>query len=143
MKRKIFIIILALTILLFSSCFYVSDSGKRPNDFPGTKWVSEDPDIWFEVKERYDMPGKLTVDGESIDIIVAFDFGAGMNIYEGTGKSDCVDDDAIWIFFGRCEFSPDKLIVKPHRQNKHTNDYKDLFLNYQYEEIIFIREDIK
>lgn len=51
--KKILMVISALLIamLICSGCVIDPMQGKRPVDFPGAKWVCDNPDIFFEVRK--------------------------------------------------------------------------------------------
>ena len=85
MKRiTIFIITIALIgMTLLSSCGVDFFHGKRPIDYPNTRWVSENPDIYFEVgKNRGMIYGQITIEDDIIEIIVSFDYGAGVEFLD-------------------------------------------------------------
>jgi hypothetical protein len=84
MKTKFLltIIIASVGVAILSSCvdFY---HGKRPIDYPNTRWVSQNPDIFFEVgwcgRITY---AQITVNGEvtEIDVIMGVGMGGGVDL---------------------------------------------------------------
>jgi len=128
-KKKNFFIILTLFIL-FSNCDV--HSGKRPLDYPPAKWVSEEPEMWFEIGKsdnsayspRENIYGFLVLDGHNIEIEVFFDGGNGI-YFNATSDFDKFTK-------GHCKFRSDKLIVKIDKE-------RDGFLNGLYKTITFIR----
>ena len=123
MKKLLIIISM---VLLLSCCGVDFHSGKRPYDYPSTKWVSEDPEIWFG--GRYDhnhgFDGLLLVDGQSIEINVFFNKGSGVSFTKRY-------EDELGTR-GLCKFSPDKLIVKIDKE-------RDTYFNGRYKTITFFR----
>ena len=62
-KKLAALLLVSIIVFSFSSCDtnflnkilpgnYDASFGKRPDYFPNTKWVSEEPNIWFEVIEE-------------------------------------------------------------------------------------------
>jgi hypothetical protein len=128
-------------MVILSSCGVDFYSGKRPSDFPNTRWVSIDPDMFFEVNMKYaeltgsKTYGEINIDGVITEIAVSFDYGTGVGFrdisyYEGKGINSYA-----WLFWGRGKFSKDKLVVT-------ITDNSRGFLDDSITEIIFIREDM-
>ena len=136
---------IALTIALLTGCvdFY---TGKRPIDYPNTRWVSENPDMYFEVGNSVSVEyAQIMMHGEVIELICGFDHGVGITFYDVSAfipadPSNPNDIDGVrfegWLFMGLCEFSKDKLVAKI------TNNGKG-FLDKSIKEITFLREDIQ
>ena len=72
MKRILcFVLALAIVTVSLSGCWwYKNYMGKRPCDQPNTKWMSEDGQIYFWVKEKGPGTGKMIIGDETIDIHV-------------------------------------------------------------------------
>jgi hypothetical protein len=108
-------------------------SGERPIDYPPARWISDTPNIWFDVvpyfkdenKEWSDLEGILETSEQSIKIIVWFPSTDVVVIREQ------VDKDNRWLR-GTCKFSPEKLIITIEKE-------EDTLLNGQYDTITFIR----
>ena len=97
-------------VLKFHGNYYVGQ-GSRPTDFPGTKWISEDPDIWFDVIVTNDdtgqreLQGVLNKDGILMNITLFINPNGTIFIFDAsTGKGR--------IMTGMCNFYPGKLIVE-------------------------------
>lgn len=106
--------------------------GERPNDYPPAKWISETPDLWFEIPlfddssgrpERYE--GQLTIDGQGEVIYVAFGYIDQIYIVKE-------NDDEPYTLEGHCKFSPEKLVVTVDKE-------KDTLLHGQYDTLTFVR----
>jgi hypothetical protein len=70
--KKCFVIAIAILIFVLSSGCDMH-SGKRPCDYPPAKWVSEEPEMWFEgVYKIYGFDGCLVLDGQIIEIKVFY-----------------------------------------------------------------------
>jgi len=144
MKRiKIFIITITLIgMTLLPNCFVDFYTGKRPIDYPNTRWVSENPDIYFEVTRNGEMTyGQITIDGDAIEIIVSFDYGTGIDFYDLSAYTPPNEsnrygaiDGTNWLFWGSCKFGKDKLIVTIKKNRE--------FLDDSIKKIIFVREDL-
>lgn len=89
MKRITAIILCALIVFSFSGCKYWI--GKRPSDQPLTSWVSEDGNIFFSIDEMGGGHGTMCVNGEKIEIYVAF----GPTVETDILLADQVDDEGI------------------------------------------------
>ena len=128
--KKVFCVAILILIIIpiLSGCNMYA--GERPNDYPSAKWISESPDIWFmsEYGESDFDYGEAVLDGETIEIMVFFDYSNGIYI---SAKSD--DRDTPFTK-GFCTFRPDKLTVKIDEERDNF-----LFLNGQYETITFNR----
>jgi len=148
MKKLLNFMLIISLLIIFSGCnMYNFHHGKRPIDFPDTKWVSDDPDVWFEVDGSTDsseLYGKMLENGEYIDIVVSWDSGGAISIYRADIKEGIEYGEYYnWLLYGSCKFTPERLIVETYKKNKHANNYKDLIFNYQYDEITFIKENIE
>jgi hypothetical protein len=140
--RKLVITVLAVFLLVvFSSCYWPWK--KWPTDQENTRWVSLDPDIYFEVSAKFNditknnTYGKINIDGVVTEIAVSFDFGDGVEFRPAFAFTDSggIDGDA-WLFMGKWDFSPDKLVVDI------TNNTKG-FLDDSIKTITFYREEIE
>ena len=128
-QKKCFFIILTFFIF-FSGCDM--HSGKRPYDYPPAKWVSEKPEMWFNIGKsdnsaytpREKIYGFLVLDGQTIEIEVFFDKGDGVYFNE--------INDFDTFTKGRCTFRSEKLVVKIDKE-------RDNFLKGLCETITFIR----
>lgn len=131
MKKLVFVFI--IICLLLQGCADMN-SGKRPSDYENTKWVSQNPNIYFEVSDDFSETtgtntyGKITVGEMSTEITVLFDYGNGVIFRElssGTGSQ---------ILEGTCTFSNDKLIVK-------VDNYEEAWFD-SIDEITFIKHPL-
>ena len=69
MKRfYIMIVVVAITMIVLSSCRYKSWQGKRPCDQPNSEWMSENKSITFFIDKNGAGTGKIVNDNEVIDI---------------------------------------------------------------------------
>ena len=155
MKRLIVCIFAILVLqMLFAGCdryLYV-----RPDNYPNTRWVSENPDMYFEVGRGpiADVTyAQIIIDGEVIEMKVGFDVSNARVIYvsdpsyydvepELTGGVYSGSDPLFsqyQIFRGLYKFrpDPDRLIVYDIQRDREG------FLDDSIEEIVFIRENIK
>jgi len=130
--KKMFIGILTISIILnLSGCIY--KPGQRPTDYGPAIWISEDPDIWFEVLEydqnrNYQTIGQLTLNGNVYNFIAYFNYASGVRFTDAEDRSN-------EYFIGSCKFGPEKLIIK-------VNPKYDRIFNGQVKEITFIRTEI-
>ena len=131
MKKGFFIILsFFICILLFDCDMH---SGRRPYNYPPAKWVSKEPEMWFEIDQsdnsantpKEKIYGCLVLDGQNIEIEVFFD--RGISVYFNSIN----DFDSFTR--GSCKFHPDKLVVKIDKE-------MDNFLNGLCKKITFIRE---
>ena len=53
MKKSVLVLTVIITVSMLCSCADFN-AGKRPCDQNNTRWVSENPDIYFEVNEKYE-----------------------------------------------------------------------------------------
>lgn len=158
MKAKIVALSLCIGLILFSfsSCenFDIRDYipgnwdpyyGERPVDYPSAKWVSTDPDIWFEVEEDSHVGervyGRLTLEDTPVDISVRFNRQSRrVQIYVTSPDFD-TGYDGKQILVGTCDFGPDKMVMYVHEEDEETEWLEDYFEG-KYKKITFIREDI-
>lgn len=109
-------------------------SGERPTDYLPSKWVSYDPDIWFEVMTQDDQDhrtgtGKMVLGDQIIDIEICFDMGVYMWIFD-LG----VEEDRR-LAAGRCKFGADQFVVTI------TDIYNTDIWSDDCKQITFIREE--
>jgi hypothetical protein len=78
--KKIALALILLTVATLLSCSFDLSAGKRPTDQLNTRWVSTDPDIYFEVSDKYEditgswTYGQINIDGVITEIMVGFDY---------------------------------------------------------------------
>ena len=135
--KKILSMVLIFALLL-NSCMYVPN-GEYPFDYPAAMWVSEEPDIWFEVTDttgRSDAKGELTIGDEVYEIVMSFSYSYSVVVING--YDSVYSDKRNWLFRGRCKFGAEKLIVKIDKDEK----FPDIF-NGEVDEITFIRIPIE
>lgn len=135
MKKMINAVLLIFPILLLVQCDnYV---GERPLDYPETRWVSENPEMWFDIADLYGNPyddyvyGTLISDGKQVEIRVFFDKGSGIYFASKNGNSDSP------FTRGTCEFSSEKLIVTIDKERDNFEVMKGKF-----DKIVFIKQPL-
>jgi hypothetical protein len=131
MKKVIIGIVTIAIIMSLSGCIY--KPGQRPTDYGPALWISEDPDIWFEVleydqKRNYQTKGQLTINGNAYSFSAYFNYASSVNFTD-------TEDYTKRYFKGSCIFGPDKLIVK-------VDPKYDYIFNGSVKEITFIRTEI-
>lgn len=147
--RKIFLsVFMVMVLFLLQGCAIDRYVGKRPSDQDNTKWVSEEPDIYFEVSDKYaditgcNTYGKIVMEGIETEIAVSFAAGSTrvkfrpVSSYhkEDNEENSYIDGDD-WLFLGKCRFSNDKLVVTVSNNEKG-------FLDESIEKITFIKEKV-
>ena len=108
------------------------------NNFPETKWVSEDPDIWFIIESGQEdevygeiCPGEIKINGEAKKITVSFrGFSTAVHFYELDSDGNAID-----YLRGTCKFYSDKLVVKVTKKS-------DELYGGKYKTITFVKEDL-
>jgi hypothetical protein len=144
MKKYIIVACICLIALSFTGCDPYA--GKRPNNYTDTKWVSGDPDIYFEVSDKYykivgfNTYGRININGDSIDAVVAFNMGRGVSFDDVASyhidESGEAGYSPIPLFGGECKFGKDKLVVKiTHNEAGLLPD--------DVKEITFVREPLE
>ena len=129
--KKILLLVLVCIMCCLCGCDMYVD--RRPPDYINTKWVCNDPDIWFEVDDEHNILGEIKINGEVKPITAFFNMGCEVDFYPSTMLDEnAVIDRKEIIIKGNCSFRKYKLIVKVN--------YDTLF-NNQYEKLIFIREN--
>ena len=135
MKKIIICLLLVMFFIAFiSACDPNAD--RMPISYPNTRWVSEYPDMFFEIKSPranfYTASyAQIIIDGEIIELIVGFRHS---QMFVHDIDADLVRDPS--IFSGSGRFSPYRVII---RITRNPNG----FLDDSIEEIIFYREDIE
>jgi len=151
--KKLIVCVLNILVLLvfFTGCDPFA--GATPDNYPNTRWVSENPDMYFEVGrdrtlfEQYSTAdityAQIIIDGEVIEMQVSFGPGGFIQVTDmsydvQTGmRFDNNGFCEVLLFRGLCRFSPDSLTV--YDIDKH----RPGFLDGSIEEIVFIRVNIK
>ena len=128
MKNRGLLAIIVMFLIVVSSSCVDFNSGKRPNDYDNTKWVSTQPDIWFEVHNRK-CTGEATINDKVTKIYVSFDYGNTVEIYP-MGKNSL--DEVLMI--GRCKFSKEKLVVFVSKNEKGLADESVTEITFMKEE---------
>ena len=117
MKKTIKIIqSIIISVMILSLCGCVDLYGRfKPNSDPNEKWISKDTNIYFGWNEEKDcLYGKVPLNGETIDIYVDFNYGAGIYFYR-YGDGNLSRDNL--LFTGQCTFRKGKIIVKDINPN--------------------------
>ena len=134
--KNIFKFTVALfAIVLCTGC--IPYQGERPFDYPPARWISQMPDLWFDVGDMsFYQDGtkeillevQLTTENQIIDVTVSFDYTDRIFVVRKIdGAKPC-------FFEGHCKFSPEKLVVTVEKDS-------DSLLNGQYDTITFIRNE--
>lgn len=105
LKKTITILILIVSMLFLTACD--PNAGKRPYDYPDTKWICEDPYVYIEVDGHGDMYSYYICDDQEQPLDILFSSGSGV-----TGmlpNTVLVSDETIlfegYAHFGRTSFS--------------------------------------
>ncbi len=131
--KKVLIRLLILSVFLSLAGCIDQYAGKKPTDLGSAIWISEDPDIWFEVYEiagdGYTAPtGQLIYNDITYHFTVIFNNNTGVGFWTDENLTQR-------YFWGVCKFSSEKLTVKISLEN-------DSMFNGQVREITFIRTEI-
>jgi hypothetical protein len=90
-------------------------AGRRPTDYKETKWVSADPNIYFEVSESHNTTaltyGEIFANDTITEMYVLFDMGGRAEFTYLPDAKESGSTPRNMIFRGRCKFGKDKLIV--------------------------------
>ena len=135
-KACIFLALLMVLVCNMCACDYMAET--LPTAYPETRWVSENPYMWFEVESEgegsYHRRGYGCIDlyknGDAINIMVGFELGGHMNIY-------VEQDDGTYLlkFCAASEdLSPDGFVARVYEE-------KDLLFDGRYSKIVFSRKD--
>lgn len=99
------------TIMLLLTCALCACDpavGKRPFDYPNSKWVCSEPHIEIEVSVNGDYTATLGTGGEKRTFFLGFRSGYGVDAYTG---ANVVFNDETLLFTGECSYSKDRFIV--------------------------------
>lgn len=134
--KNFFAVILTLSILIY--CSGCIPGGDRPFYHPYTKWVSNDPNVFFVIEsgdEDY-FYGEMIVDNKVESIIVLFHHYTTNVSFDKADSYDDNEDGVVTLFRGSCKYSDslEKLVIKIKKES-------DTVFNGQYDTITFIRED--
>ena len=129
--------------------------GRRPINYPNTRWVSQDPDIYFIIGDELGVNGRgfsyaevtyaqIVHNGKVFELKVGFtETGATVVFDDASGYESGTDrllfglnNSDVRLFTGLCRFSSNRLVVTISNNDKG-------FLDDSITEIIFIREDIE
>lgn len=140
MRKTFFIIVLSILICCTGCILKNPYHGKRPSDYPNTKWVSKNPDIYFTVAKETipnepDMLGEIKVNNEVIPVQISFNTNNSISVlyyYE--------DDDHEYteVFVGKCKFEKKKCIVT----DLFITDSAKKYFSDDISKIIFEREEL-
>ena len=140
--KKVLILVLITGIWLSLSGCNRDSINYAPLNHENTRWVSKNPDIFFEVSEEFGeltgsrTYGQISIDGEITEIVVYFNHGIG--IY-GTGMY--VDEllpggNRERLFSGMGKYYPGELVM-----NKINNEKG--FLDKSIKKITFFMEPMR
>lgn len=128
----------AITIFSFILCIFLNgcvdfNTGKRPTDYENTRWVSENPDVYFEVSDDFNditgtnTYGKIKLENETCEIVVYFDYGRSMVIKN-------LNDNNV-LFRGIYDLKDDKLTIE-------VNYFCKEIFEKSMNEVIFVKETV-
>ena len=133
MRKIIFLICLFALLVSFPGC--KPTHGPKPIDFPGSRWVSENPPAEFVIEGSRNQLLLLTLNGETKKYVISMndEFSLGVDILEWYGDPNYANyelKDLLTV--GRGTFKPDKFTFKI------TNDISGLLEGY--DKIVFYRD---
>lgn len=99
-------------------------AGKRPVDYPNSRWVCEDPHIEIVVdgKGRYTST-LIGDDGEETRFFLGFRSGYGVDAY--VNRKVVLSDETL-LFRGDCKFSKDRFTIQIREDNLWNSAYSKL-----------------
>lgn len=127
-----------LIVVSFSSCNstywyrYIPSTNDlyaeiRPDYFPQSIWICNDPQINLVVDDNYDVRGEVFIDGEPHVIEVKFVQSVKIMVY-------LHDNDKItYCLEGTCDFKTDSFSVEIDKD-------EDTLFHGQYDKIVFIKQ---
>ena len=146
--KKMLLGILAIVIVALSTGCWKPNYENEPSNMYGTRWVSENPDIWFEVPEEKVEDGSyygiLSIEDSEMKIKVSFGYFAaemtivqweGMELESGEEYTPVLETD-VPLAKGECDYQPDKCIVTIYPE-------EDTLFNGKYETIVFVKEPLE
>ena len=148
MKKCLFLIPCTILLMVLLSNCTPYPSIYRPVNYPNTRWVSMNPDIFFEIGEDKLSNGRakysqITVNGEVVELMCSFgQFGSHVTFSDPVGFDPETGlilhgflTNDVTLLRGLCKFEPDRLVVTIEKNDKG-------ILDNSITEIVFIREDI-
>lgn len=94
----------------------------RPCTFPDTKWVCNNPDIWFEVDKDSKSTGEVKINGVIKPFIVHFGQAHDVHFFLYDENNTITDS----LFNGEGTFSKDKMVVEITEDNSFNDKYKTI-----------------
>jgi len=147
-KVILYILIISVFVSLLTGCD--PNTGRRPMDFPNTRWVSKNPDMFFEVPPTQDeayrgpLHGGIIKDGETFELMIAFMWPGALVSFNDSSGFDLetrsllpgINEINVRLFTGICTFGRNRLVVEIDNNDKG-------FLDDSVIRIVFRREDIE
>lgn len=119
-RCKFGIILLLLTCILWGCD---PAFGKRPCDYPHSKWVCMEPHIEIEVREYGDYTATLGTGEDKRTFFLGFRSGYGVDAYVG---ENVVFNDETMLFTGECSYSKDSFTITIGEDNLWDGAYHEL-----------------
>lgn len=147
-KHIIYSIVIFLMCLFLTSCVDIDNlsigckqdyyGNVKPQAYGPAKWVSDEPNMWFEVttppddNSPFDVPlhGEMVLDDKIVKIAVFFNPANSIDIAIEKGK-----DQYEGSLLGLCKFGSEKLRVKVYKD-------RDELFNGKYRKITFVRNEL-
>lgn len=98
----------------------------RPINFPNTKWVSSNPDIYFQVDADSQAKGEIKINGDIIKIELLFGQATSVRFYIGENTPSSPLKPVLDV---EGTFSKNKMIVKVLEDKLFNNKHKELVFN--------------
>ncbi|MBQ8400269.1 MAG: hypothetical protein IJX08_09960 [Clostridia bacterium] len=130
-KRIILVLAVFLSVSIPLSSCYDKYAGKRPLEYPNTRWESQDPYVWFEIAEDGNEPcfGQVQLpDGTICEVQISFDFtnGIDFHVYDENTKK------MLYYHGGTTEFGNPEFTVMLE---------DGTLFSEEYDTITFVRTD--
>jgi len=138
-KLKVLFALFSALLIMILTCGCVDMyANKRPTCYPNTKWISNNPNIYFQVisDENFGNIGEFNINNKVITIKMVFDYGPGVKIVDNNIIEKINNSTEAALITGHCKFSKTKLIVT-------IDEVSDkISLDPSIKEITFIRENL-
>ena len=141
MKKILCIVFLMAISFSLTSCFSGSAQqgiGKRPEEYPNTKWVCDNPNMYFVVDNDGNCTGEM-VDSDGAKKKIHIEFNGYDDVFiRVEGSEYCSLDGKVPLLLTTPHFYEDKLVINDVKEISASNDYKSI---KKYDKITFYRQD--
>lgn len=122
-------VLISVLLLTATACvdpFEYRASRISPHDYPGSEWQSDDPYIYFHVKENTELEGYILLGEEKITIGGSIEWGRFVLIHKHVLNNVKESD---YLLEGVCDCTEQQIVIEVRKDYCFDGQYETIVLN--------------